>query len=122
MSEYLISSGGAVLACARCNAEWTGPGHVCTDLAAMKRALDAADADRDYWHAQATMAAPCVDAVRATQTHPVRGDITARSSQTAPAARAPGPAVRNAPLQPHRLGTKGCPLNEEEPWLTPPAP
>ena len=65
MSEYLISSGGAVLACARCNAEWTGTGHVCTDLAAMKRALDAADADRDYWRAQATMAAPCVDAVRA---------------------------------------------------------
>ena len=65
MSEYLISSGGAVLACARCNAEWTGPGHVCTDLAAMKRALDAAEADRDHWRAQATMAAPCVDAVRA---------------------------------------------------------
>jgi len=65
VSEYLISSGGAVLACARCNAEWTGTGHVCTDLAAMKRALDAADADRDYWRAQATMAAPCVDAVRA---------------------------------------------------------
>lgn len=34
---------------------------------------DAADADRDYWRAQATMAAPCVDAVRAITTRLIPG-------------------------------------------------
>ena len=58
---------------------------------------------------------------RATQTH--RCAATSRlDRRNCPGRARPGPAVRNAPLQPHRLGTKGCPLNEEEPWLTPPAP
>lgn len=36
-----------------------------SERAAERARAAAAEADRDYWHAQATMAAPCVDAVRA---------------------------------------------------------
>lgn len=34
----------------------------------MRDRADAAEADRDYWRTQATMAAPCVDAIRALAT------------------------------------------------------
>lgn len=47
------------------------PVHICdldavlADAIAERTRADATEADRDYWRAQATMAAPCVDAVRA---------------------------------------------------------
>jgi len=50
------------------------PVHICdldavlADAIAERTRADAAEADRDYWRAQATMAAPCVDAVRAITT------------------------------------------------------